>query len=170
MACQQYLFICLPYIHIGRYIIYILNGGCVRRYIIFRLRCPWIWSQIGIYCLWVYVLDALWKMEMFLFWGERLLCRFGVHPYCRSCWVKGARRHLGEMYELLEECCCSSKAELSSVTKSFGVTHRAAKSWWWLYYSQCSTVTLIHLSQEKLKLYFCKLKVLMKCLSISNVI
>lgn len=29
MACQEYLFICLPYIHIERCIIFILNLGCV---------------------------------------------------------------------------------------------------------------------------------------------
>lgn len=103
----------------------------------------------------VSVCSRLWKMEMFFVWGVRFLCRLGVHSYCsslafRSCWEEGPRRHLGKVYKLFKECCCSSKAELSSVTNRFRITHRAAKSQWWVYYSQCSTVTLIHFCQEKL--------------------
>lgn len=108
-------------------------------------------------------------------WGVRFLWRFEAHPSCssltgRSCWEEGTGRPLGKVNRFFKECCCSSKAELSSVTNSFRITHGAAKSQWWVYYSQCSTGTLIHFCQEKLVLYFCKVKVLMKCLSISNAI
>lgn len=175
MACQEYLFICLSYIDIGRYIIYILNWGCVGRYSIFQLRCPWVWSQIRIQLPVSVCFRCIMKDGNIFVWGARFFHRFGMCSYSsslagRSCWEEGARRYLGEVYELFKECCSSSKAKLSSVINSFRVTHRATKSQWRMYYSQCSTVTLIYFSQEKLKLHFRKLKVLIKCLSISNVI
>lgn len=88
-------------------------------------------------------------METFLSEGQGFSIGLGVHLYSssldgRSCWEGGARRRLGEVYELFKECCSSSKAELSSVT---GSTEQPNPSGG--YYSQCSTVTLIHVFSRK---------------------
>lgn len=168
MTCEEYLFICLPYIHIGRHIMYILNWGCVGRCSVFQLRCPWIWSQSGI-CLWVCVLDALWKMETFLSEGQGFSGDLGCTPTVVP-WLVGAAGKR-ELEDILASCMSFLRSVATFPKQNCLLSPTASGCWWQKQPNpngECTIASAVlvpkYFFQEKLIIYFCKVKVLMKCL------